>query len=99
MSLVSPAQGVFTGATFSVGALEWLSINSDAITPGAVIVTALAAVIFGFFNAKSSRMIAVGTNEANRINKRDVTSDIMDDLINSGKSKEYIEDLKESLRR
>lgn len=104
--LISPAPAAFTGATFSVGALDWLSANSDSITPAAVIVTALAAVIFGFYNARSGRMntasndlIAKSAAEANRINERDITASIISQLERSGKDKMYLDDFMKSIRK
>jgi len=103
--LISPTQGAFTGATFGVGALDWLSVNSEAITPGAVIVTAAAAVVFGFWNAysnskrntiseESNRMI----NERNKVNHQYITQSIINNLRSNGKSDEYIKDLVENIK-
>ena len=89
--LVSPAQGAFTGVTFGVGFFDWLATNSASITPGAMILTTIAAVVFGFWNAKSN-------SDRNKVNKRDITAAIIDDLRAAGKTDKYINDLKETLR-
>jgi len=90
--LISPAQGAFTGVTFGVGFFDFLAENSASIAPFAMLLTALAAVVFGFWNAKSN-------SDRNKINERDVTCGLIRKLELQGKSDEYIEDFKKTLRQ
>jgi len=103
--LISPTQGAFTGATFGVGALDWLSVNSEAITPGAVIVTALAAVVFGFWNAYSNSKrneINIESNAAidrrAKANEQYITQSMINNLRANGKSEEYIKDFVKNIK-
>lgn len=83
---------ILTGITIGGGALEWLTINSSAITALAVVATAITSIGFGYWNARSN-------SERNRVNRRDITDSIFKDLEKAGKSSEYIKDLKLSLRK
>jgi len=84
-------QHLMAGATIGGGMLEWLTINSSAITALAVLATCVTSIGFGFWNGRSN-------SERNRINRRDIIQSIVDDLEVAGKSEQYIGDLKKTLR-
>jgi hypothetical protein len=84
-------QHVMTGATLGGGALEWMTVNSSAVTALAVCITAITSIALGIWNARSNSM-------RNKINKRDITSEIVLGLRNAGKSDDYINDLLTTLR-
>ena len=85
-------QHIMTGATIGGGALEWLTLNSSAITALAVASTAIASIAFGFWNAKSN-------SDRNKVNRRNIVDTLVSELKSSGKSDDYIEDLLLVLRR
>jgi hypothetical protein len=91
-ALMSPAQGAFTGITFGVGFLDWLATNSESITPAAVIITTIFAVIFGFWNAKSN-------SQRNKINKRDIVETLITDLERESKETYSINEIRLMLRK
>ena len=84
-------QHVMTGATLGGGALEWMTLNSSAVTALAVCITAATSIALGIWNARSN-------SERNKINKRDITSEMILGLRKAGKSNEYISDLLTTLR-
>ena len=92
MNVPQTTQHILTGATIGGGALEWLTVNSSAVTALAVVTTAIASIGFGFWNAKSN-------SERNKVNRRDITEAIIKDLEIAGKSEQYISDLRISLRK
>lgn len=92
MNVPQTTQHILTGATIGGGALEWLTVNSSAVTALAVVTTAIASIGFGFWNAKSN-------SERNKVNRRDIIETICRDLKSAGKSELYISDLRISLRK
>lgn len=90
-SAAQTAQHIMAGATFGGGLLEWLTINSSAVTALAVASTAIASIGFGFWNAKSN-------SDRNKVNRRDILEKIYYDLEKAGKSSYYIKDLKDTLK-
>ena len=85
-STTATIQHVMTGATLGGGALEWMSVNSSAVTALAVSVTAVASIALGIWNARTN-------SKRNKINRRDITNGMINELKKSGKSDEYITDL------
>lgn len=83
---------ILAGITIGGGALEWLTVNSSAVTALAVVATAVTSIGFGFWNAKTN-------SDRNKINRRDITDTMFRDLERAGKSCEYIQDLKLALRK
>ena len=95
--LVQNAKTLMEGATYG-GGLAWITTNSSALTAIAVISTALASMYFGRARKKTDERNATANEERNTINRRDITSAIINDLRKAGKSDEYIEDLQVALR-
>ncbi len=91
MNTAQTTQHILTGATLGGGMLEWLTVNSSAVTALAVVATAVTSIGFGYWNARSN-------SERNKVNRRDITEAIFKDLEKSGKSQDYIEDLRYSIR-
>jgi hypothetical protein len=91
-SSTATAQQLTAGATIGGGGLSFLTVYSGEITVAAVAITAVASILFGIWNGKIQ-------TARNRINRRGVTEDIIFDLEKSGKSEEYINDFRESLRK
>lgn len=85
-------QHMMTGATIGGGALEWLTLNSSAITALAVASTAIASIAFGFWNAKSN-------SDRNKVNRRNIVETLVSELKQHGKSDDYIDDLMCVLRK
>jgi hypothetical protein len=77
---------VMAGATLGGGALEWLTVNSSAVTALAVCATAITSIVVGIWNARTN-------SKRNQINKRDIISEIVLELRRVGKSEAYINDL------
>jgi len=92
MSIQQTTHHILTGVTVGGGALEWLTVNSSAITVLVVMITGAASVGIGIWNGRSN-------SERNRINKRDITDGILKSLEKDGKSDEYISDLIRSMRK
>ncbi len=89
---------VLAGMTLGGGALEWLTINSSALTAMTVVITGIVSLWFGYENKKSMRINANANKTRNTINRRDIATSIIEDVERAGKSQEYIEDLKQALR-
>jgi hypothetical protein len=81
----STAAHMMTGATLGGGALEWLTVNSSAVTAIAVMLSAIASIALGLINSQTAR-------KRLRVNRRDITQTIIHDLKTAGKSQEYITD-------
>ncbi len=92
MSAQQTAHHVLTGATIGGGMLEWLTVNSSAVTAMAVVTTTIASIAIGVWNAKSN-------SDRNKVNRRDITNAIINDLRKAGKSDGYIDDLIVTLRK
>ena len=88
---------VLTGMTLGGGALEWLTVHSSLVTAGAVVLTTIGSLVFSYLNKKIAERNAKANEERNKVNKRDITSEITRKLMKSGKSTEYIEDLQISI--
>jgi hypothetical protein len=82
---------VLAGVTIGGGGLEWITLNSSAITAIAVVATALTSIALGIWNARIN-------SARNNINIRDVTQSIVDKLKKQGKSQEYIDDFIKTIR-
>jgi hypothetical protein len=82
---------VLVGATIGGGTLEWIALNSSAITAIAVVATAITSIALGIWNARIN-------SERNNINRRDVTQAIVDKLRAGGKDEDYINDFLETIR-
>jgi hypothetical protein len=91
-------QHVMTGATLGGGALEWMSVNSSAVTALAVCVTAITSIALGVWNAKIRTAELRANEDRNRINKRDIISEMVLELRRVGKSELYINDLLSIMR-
>ena len=70
-------QHVSTGATLGGGSLSLLATYSNEITVGAIVIGAIATVVFGVWSNLTQR-------QRNRINKRNITADIISSYIKSG---------------
>jgi hypothetical protein len=90
-SVVSTAQHITAGATIGGGGLSFLTVYSSEITVGAVVMTAVASIIFGIWNGKIQ-------SQRNTINKRNITEDILRSL-ESDLSPIELEKIKKSLRK
>ena len=99
------AQQVTQGLTYG-GGLVWLSTNSSAITVIAVVSTAIASIFFGMSNKRMQRRNTIANErntkaneDRNKVNRRDIIEEIVSGLAQAGKSREYIEDLRDSIRK
>jgi len=92
MSTQQTTHHLLTGVTVGGGALEWLSVNSSAVTVIIVMMTGVASIAIGIWNARSN-------SRRNQINKRNIVNDIIEDLEKGGKSDDYISDLIESMKK
>jgi hypothetical protein len=70
-------QHVSTGATLGGGSLSLLATYSNEITVAAIVIGAIATVVFGVWSNLTQR-------QRNRINKRNITADIISSYIKSG---------------
>jgi hypothetical protein len=84
-------QEMSTKVTLLGGFCTWASANSNVLTLFIFACTGLASIIYGLMNARANK-------ERNRINRRDITDSIMNDLKHSGKNTEYITDLMDNIR-
>jgi len=98
---VTTIQQVATGATLGGGApvvmtwMGWVTLNASALTALAFCATAVVSIVLGVWNAYSKNK---NDKVVNRMNKRTIEGDIVDELLQSGKSKEYVEDFRKSLK-
>jgi len=83
---------VLSGATVGAGGyVEWIANNGSVITTSSIALTAIAGIAFGLWNA-------ISNHNRNKVNKRAILEDIITKLERSGKSREYIQDLRSAVR-
>jgi len=81
---------VTAGATIGMGGVEWLTMNSTFVTAICVIITTIATMAFGFWNAKSN-------SDRNKVNKRDISISLLIELKSSGKDSFTMAEIEEEL--
>ena len=86
------AQQLTAGAAMGGGGLSFLATHSSEITVIAVVITGIASIVFGIWNAKIQA-------RRNQINRRNVIEDLIADLERSGKGNDYISDFRKSVRK
>jgi hypothetical protein len=89
---VTTAQQISAGVAMGGGGLSFLAEYSSEITVITVVLTAIASVIFGVWNAKIQ-------SRRNKINRRNVIEDIINDLEKCGKNASYVDEFRQSLRK
>jgi hypothetical protein len=92
------AQHLMTGMTIGGGTLEWMTVNSSAVTAIAVCLTAVTSIALGIWNARTNTINATANVERNRINKRDILEDSLNKIRASGASEDYITELLRKIR-
>ena len=90
---------VTAGATIGAGSLEWLTMNSSAITAMCVILTTVTALIFGFWNARSNAITAHANEERNKINRRCIIDELLKEIEQDEVMRCCVDDVKRMLRK
>jgi hypothetical protein len=102
-NIASSAQHALTGATASIGFLEWVSANTSLVNSGAMVATAVGAIWFGYVNSKSGTRRAMAMEETNRIHsgdiKRQVISQVYQELVKTDLTRIQIENIKNNLHK
>jgi len=89
---------VTTRVTVCGGFITWVAANSSVLTLLVFACTGVASIVCGIVNARTNKENAKANTNRNKINKREITESIINELKESGKSNEYIKDLKELIR-
>jgi hypothetical protein len=95
MSNPQATANILAGATFGGGAMEWLAMNSSALTVINVFTTGVGSLALNYWGKRCENQIGM---ERNRVNRRDITENIIKDLKSAGKEKDYINDFVKIIR-
>lgn len=90
-SSTQTAHHVLTGVTIGGGAIEWITLNSSFITVVAVVVTSIASIMLGAWNAKSN-------SDRNKVNRRDIIATLLTDLEHDEDKSYSVSEIKAKLR-
>ncbi len=99
LSTANVIHEVTTRVTVFGGFITWVAANSSVLTLLVFACTGVASIVCGIVNARTNKENAKANCDRNKINKRDITALIVDDLITAGKSEEYIKDFMSSVRK